>query len=378
MLNLAEPHVMSLKPYVPGRAIENDQSIMSWAKLASNENCLGPSPEALEAAKKSLPKAHLYPDAKRLLMVHEICRHLKDYGVQKHHVALGNGTSDLIVNLVRGLLGHDEQLVYGWPSFIMYRQAALTHGRKSIAVPLDANFDYDLVSLAQHIADPRNKAKLIILANPNNPTGRYLGKSVLHDFIRLLPRDVVLVIDEAYFEYVTKEDYESCLSFAMSRKRTIVLRTFSKAYGLAGMRLGYAVGDENIIAILCRIRDPFNVNAVVQDAAMAALHDLAHIKRSVEHNLKFRPLLTQGLRQLGFLVHESVGNFVMAKRSNLMPNIKDLCNKLSEKGVLLRPLDTYDLDDYVRISVGEQEEINQLFKALSTVLPSSLETCLLL
>lgn len=378
MLNLAEPHVMSLKPYVPGRAIENDLSITSWAKLASNENCLGPSPAAIEAAHKALLKAHLYPDAKRLLVVNEICRHLKDYGVQKNQVALGNGTSDLIVNLVRGLLGHDEQLVYGWPSFIMYRQAALTHGRKSIAVPLNSHFDYDLAAIAEKIANPHNKAKLVILANPNNPTGNYLDAKTIHDFIRHAPKDVVLVIDEAYFEYVTKDDYQSCLSFAMSRKRTIVLRTFSKAYGLAGMRLGYAVGDEDIIAILCRIRDPFNVNAVVQDAAMAALEDFDHIHKSVEHNLNFRPLLTNGLRQLGFLVHESVGNFVMAKRSNLMPSIKDLCNKLSEKGVLLRPLDTYDLDDYVRITVGDQKEINQLFKALKAVLPSSLETCLLL
>jgi histidinol-phosphate aminotransferase len=378
MLHLAEPHVLSLEPYVPGRAIENDSSIKAWAKLGSNENCLGPSQASIKAAARALSSAHLYPNAKRLLVIDELCRHLKDFSVKPNQIALGNGTSEIIVNLVRGLVGSDERLLYGWPSFIMYRQAAQAHGRQSIAVPLKETFAYDLSAIIREVANPANKVKLVIIANPNNPTGNYLNHAELKDFIVSLPKDVVLVIDEAYFEYVTKEDYPNGLAHALSRPRTVVLRTFSKVYGLAGLRLGYAIGDKDVIAILCRIRDPFNVNCVVQEAAMAALDDVDHIQQSIEHNLLYRPKLTRGLRELGFIVHDSVGNFLMAERTPLMPSIKELCQRLLTKGIILRPLDSYDLNNHVRVSVGTKGEIAQLFDGLKAVLPGSFETCLLL
>lgn len=376
MVNLAEPHVMSLEPYVPGGAIENDTSIKSWAKLGSNENCLGPSVAALQAAARALSSAHLYPNAKRLLVINQLCHHLRDFGVKPDHIALGNGTSEIIVNLARGLLGVNERLLYGWPSFIMYRQAAQAHGRKSITVPLLDTFGYDLAAIVKAAHNAQNNVKLIIIANPNNPTGHYLPENHIRDFIKHLPKDVVLVIDEAYFEYVRKNDYQTSLAHALARPRTVVLRTFSKVFGLAGLRLGYAVGDKDVIAILCRIRDPFNVNCVVQDAAMAALEDQDHIEKSVEHNLEYRPKLVHGLRLLGFTVHDGVGNFVMVKRHPLMPSIKDLSQRLIMRGIIVRPLDTYDLDDYMRISVGTSSEITQLFDGLKAVLPGSFETCL--
>lgn len=369
MLHLAEPHVLSLQPYVPGRAIENDQKIKTWAKLGSNENCLGASSKALRAASHALTHAHLYPNAKRLVVVEKLCLNLKDYNVKAENIALGNGTSELIVNLVRGLLGPHEYLLYGWPSFIMYRQAAQAHGRNSIIVPVLANFAYDLAALLKE-AHHQN-VKMLIIANPNNPTGSYIPHHELENFIKALPKDLVVVIDEAYYEYVRQHDYQTTLEIALSRPRTLVLRTFSKVYGLAGLRLGYAVGDADIIGVLCRIRDPFNVNNVVQEAAMAALDDTNHMKKSIEHNLTHKPKMALGLRNLGFFVHESVGNFVMVRRHPLMPTIKELSHKLLMKGIIVRPLDTYDLFDHMRISVGKEEEIAQLLDGLKTVLPGS-------
>jgi histidinol-phosphate aminotransferase len=369
MLKLAESHVLSLEPYVPGKTIENDSKIISWSRLGSNENCLGPSASAMEAATRSLAKSHRYPIPMRILVINKICDHLKDFDVKPEHVALGNGTSELIVTLVRALLGFHEILLYGWPSFIMYRFAAQAQGRKSIAVPLQNNMLYDVDSIIRESLNrSKHMVKLIILANPNNPTGTYLTRQDLDRIVYEIPKDIILVIDEAYSEYVVKGDYPNGLNHALSRPRTIVLRTFSKVYGLAGLRLGYAVGDKNVINILCRVRDPFNVNCAAPYAAIAALDDSAHVRRSIQHNLHFKDKLAEGLREFGFFVYDGVGNFLMAKKSERMPCIKDLCDKLMLHGVILRPLDAYGLKDFVRISVGTQKEIAQLFESLNKVL----------
>lgn len=369
MLKLAEQHVLSLEPYVPGRPIENDQKITSWAKLANNENCLGPSPHAMEAAAGSLATAHLYPNALRLVVIDKVCDHFKDFSIRPEQVALGNGTSELIVNLVRGVLGSSEAMLFGWPSFIMYRLAATAHGRKSFSIPLNADMSYDLDGMIEEAKrESRTPVKLVIVANPNNPTGNYLTKQEFADFVAGLPADVVLVIDEAYFEYVMKEDYPNGLAYALSRPRTVVLRTFSKVYGMAGLRLGLAIGDPDVISVLCRIRDPFNVNTVAQHAAIAALEDHEHVKKSVHHNLQFMPVLARGLRDFGFSVHDSVGNFLLAKRHATMPSIADLSQALLSHGVIIRTLDAYGIDEFVRISVGTRREINQLFDGLRMVL----------
>jgi histidinol-phosphate aminotransferase len=368
MFRLAESHLLSLQPYMPGRFVGNSKKIPLWAKLASNENCLGPSPAAIEAAKDSLSKINLYPNAKRCDVILKICHHLKKFSVKKKHIALGNGTSELIVNLVRGLIGPDEVILYGWPTFIMYKQAAKVNARKDVAVPLKLNMSYDVNGIVAKVANKPNFIKLIFLANPNNPTGTYLNQDELNYLIKEISKDVIVVIDEAYFEYVTQKDYANGLIYALSRPRTIVLRTFSKAYGLAGLRLGYAIGDPNIIDILCRVRDPFNVNSVVQSAAIAALEDYEHVNRSVEHNILHMPKLAKGLLDFGFSVQVGAGNFLMAKAEIWMPQGVNLCEKLWSFGVIIRPLHPYGLNDWVRISVGTNDEISLLFKALHKVL----------
>jgi histidinol-phosphate aminotransferase len=370
MLKLAESHITSLTPYLPGRPIENDPSITLWAKLGSNENCLGPSKLALKAITDNLHQSHLYPNAKRFLVVERIAEKFKEFSIKKHHVAIGNGTSELIVNLVRSLLSPEEAMLYCSPTFVMYPIAAAAHGRDRVIVPVKEDMSYDVELFIRKINDRSHhrRVKLVFLANPNNPTGKYLTHRELQDVVDNIPPEVVLVIDEAYIEYVVNEDFPNGLVHALMRPRTLVLRTFSKIYGLAGLRLGYAIGDPHIIDLLCRIRDPFNVNAMVQNAALAAIDDHNHVENSIRHNNEMKPFLTEGLKRFGFTICEGGGNFVMAKRSASMPSIHDICNDLYLHGVIIRPLHSFGLSEWVRISVGLKRENCQLFDGLEKVL----------
>lgn len=369
MLKLAEPHVLSINPYIPGQPLSEENKDLSWAILGSNENCLGASPLAEKVAAESLAVAHLYPNQTRYKVISAICEHLEEYEVKASNVALGNGTSELIVNLVRGLVGPSEAVLFPLPSFVMYRLATRAHGREEVPVTVDDAMHYDREAMLKQVMDKNGPmVKLIFLANPNNPTGDYLSSSELNYFVDQLPEDVVLVIDEAYFEYVVAKDYQSSIALALKRPRTIVLRTFSKIYGLAGLRMGYAVGDERIIDVLCRINDPFNVNVVAQYAAIAALKDFDHVQMSIEHNLFYKPILMEGLEKFGFRVYESVGNFVMAKRAAFMPHVAELCRLLYRRGIIIRGLDDFGIAEHIRISVGTEKELLQLFKGLEDTL----------
>jgi histidinol-phosphate aminotransferase len=377
MLHLAESHILSIDPYVPESALENNGDIKFWAQLGSNENCLGPGKKAIEAAKQAVANSHRYPLGNRLVVIDKLCTQFHNFNIKNNQIALGNGTSEIIVNLVRGLVGANEQLLFAWPSFIMYKLAAQAHGRSSIIIPVLRDFSYNLNTMLKEANNKNNKVKLIIIANPNNPTGKYLPYNDFKDFILKIKNDIVVAIDEAYFEYVQENDYHTALELALSRPRTIVLRTFSKIYGLAGLRLGYAIGDKDVIAILCRIRDPFNVNNVVQNASIAALDDQEHINQSISHNLLYKSLLTKGLLELGFDVYDSVCNFVLAKRRRNMMSMETISKKLFSQGTILRTLDLYNLHDYVRISVGTKEEIAQLFSGLQAIMREAKEPLLL-
>jgi histidinol-phosphate aminotransferase len=364
MLKLAESHILSISPYVPGY-VGGEGDDLPVAELASNENCLGPSPAAIEAARKSLHLAHLYPNNKRSEVIQKICLHLADFDIRPAQVALGNGSSELIVNLVRGLLAPHEAMLTGWPTFIMYRQAALSHARHEINIAVKSDFSFDLAGMLAAVRQKSERpVKLIFLANPNNPTGNYIKKSELDDFVAQLPKDIVLVIDEAYFEYVLADDYPNGLDYVQTRPRTIVLRTFSKIYGMAGLRLGYGVGDEKIIDILCRINDPFNVNVTAQHAAIAALDDSEHVQKTIEHISEFKPELIHGLTEMGFLVHHGVGNFVIAKRAPGMPTVSQLWERLLKKSIVVRPMTNFGLAEHIRVSVGTKSELGQLFRGL--------------
>lgn len=366
MVKLAEPYVLSINPYIPSQPMDHRNS---WAILASNENCLGPSPLALKAAQDCLKQAHLYPTALRHQVLDALCEHFMPQKIKPSNIALGNGSSELIVNLVRALVSPNEAVLFPTPSFVLYRLAARVHGREEAAVSVDEHMHYDLQAMNERILN-KNKTpiKLIFLSNPNNPTGTYINKNELDLFINSLPSHIVLVIDEAYFEYVTEKDYPNSISYALKRPRTLILRTFSKAYGLAGLRMGYAVGDEEVISILCRIRDPYNVNIAAQQAAIAALGDKNHVEKSIEHNIIYKPILLQGLKEAGFKVFDSVGNFILSERQEGMPKVDELCQELFKKGIVIRGLKDFGLSEHVRVSVGKKEELDQLFKGLDEVL----------
>ncbi len=364
MLNLTDSHILSMPLYVAGKAIEQNSTILSWSKLASNENPLGPSKKSLEAIKNNLTDIHIYPNVNREQTILSICHHYKQFDIKPSNIALGNGSSELIVNLVRGLVGANESVLNSWPTFVMYKLAIMAHGKQEISVPLDQNMNYDLDLMLKIIKDNTQQAiKLLFLGNPNNPTGTYISKNLFMDFVKNLPEDLVLVIDEAYFEYVCQKDYLNSLEIALSRPRTIVLRTFSKIYALAGLRIGYAMGDKHIIEILSKIADPFNINALAQVAAMAALTDKEHVQNSIDNNNKMKPILISKLKNLGFLVSNTEGNFVLAKRNPHMMSINALCSKLFSQGVIVRSLDSYQMPDYVRISVGSQSQVDHLINA---------------
>jgi histidinol-phosphate aminotransferase len=369
MLNLTDSHILSMPLYIAGKDIEQQSNILFWSKLASNENPLGPSKKSLDAIKYNLTNINLYPNANKEQTILSICHHYKEFDLKPTNIALGNGSSELIVNLVRGIVGYKESVLNAWPTFVMYKLAIMAHGKQEISVKLDQNMNYDLNLMLKIIKDNNQQPiKLLFLGNPNNPTGTYISKNLFIDFVKNLPTDLIVVIDEAYFEYICQKDYLNGLEIALSRPRTIVLRTFSKIYALAGLRIGYAIGDKDIISILSKIADPFNVNALAQVAAMAALSDKEHVQNSIDNNNKMKPILINKLKNLGFLVGNTEGNFVLAKRSSHMSSINNLCKKLFEKGVIIRSLDSYQMDDYVRISVGNENQIDHFINELKLLI----------
>lgn len=376
MRSLVEPHLAALTPYVPGKPIEETEreyGIQGIAKLASNENCLGPSPLALEAAARALRDAHLYPDAGGYYLKERICAHHAAHGVTPAHLVLGNGTNELLTLIVRAFVGQGEAALNGWPSFVVYRIALRGQGRAEVAVPLRADLGYDLEAMAEAFARPRAEGpflKLVCLANPNNPTGRYISTGDLAAFLERVPEDVIVVLDEAYAEYVTASDYPDAMAWAMTRPRTITTRTFSKAYGLASLRVGYAVCDPLLADVLNRLRDPFNVSQVAQAAAVAALDDQAHVARSREHNARELPRMSEALRALGLAVTPSAANFVLAHTPSSFPAMSVLNEALLRQGVIVRPVANYGLERSMRITIGTAAENDRLLRALAHALSS--------
>jgi histidinol-phosphate aminotransferase len=376
MRPLVQDHLNQLIPYIPGKPIEETEreyGVSDLAKLASNENGLGPSPKAVEAARAAVTQAHLYPDAGCYYLKEKLKERHGDHGVGSENLVIGNGTNEIITLLVRAFVGPGEALLNAWPSFVCYKLAARSCGRTEHIVPLPAELDYDLDAMLEAsqkaAADPdADRVKMVFIGNPNNPTGKYIPKAKLDAFIEGLDPEVIVIIDEAYAEYVEKADYPDAMEWVKKRPRTCVTRTFSKIYGLAAMRIGYAVCDPDIADILNRMRDPFNVNAVAQAAALAALDDHGHIEKSRAHNNSELPRIAAGLEKLGIEVTPSVANFVLARFPEGAPDVPALFESLIKERVIVRPVTNYGLERAVRISAGTREENDRLLGAVARVL----------
>lgn len=359
---LVPPNIESLQPYIPGKPIEEVQreyGISQVDKLASNENALGPSPKALVAARAACGEMHLYPDGAAFSLKKAISER---YGVPSQEIFVGNGSNELIELLVRTFVIEGEEVLTSQGTFIAYKLAAQAHGRTLVEVPM-RDRHYDLEALRQRLT-PRTK--VVFLANPDNPTGTFFLQDALEGFLRAVRRDTLVVLDQAYLEYVDAPGFPDGLKIRRYHPNLVVLRTFSKIYGLAGLRLGYGFAGAKIVEYLDRVRAPFNTNLVSQAAGVAALTDEEHVERSRTLVLTERPVLQRGLESLGAKVWPSQGNFLLADfpgRSG-----KQLFEALLREGVVVRPVAGYGFPESQRITVGLPEQNRKCLDALKKVL----------
>lgn len=359
---LAPEYIRSLPVYQPGKqveALQREMGVANALKIASNENPLGPSPKAVEAARAALAEAHLYPDSVAYKLRHALA---EKEGVEPDNLFFGEGSNEIIHMLVHAFCrpGADEVLTHRH-AFISYRLAAMSMGVHFVEAPITPELSCDVDAL---IAAMSPRTKLIFLANPNNPTGSHVTRAALERVLEAAPQRALVVVDEAYHEYAiaAMDDYPRSQAYhSPERPQLLTLRTFSKIYGLAGVRAGYAVGDARVLAILERIRRPFNLNLVAQAAALAALDDTAHLEasravaqRGIEH-------ITAAASSLGLRAYPSVGNFVLVHAGE---DADQVYQTLLGCGVIVRGMGVWGLPEHLRVSVPPSEHLPRVTTAL--------------
>jgi histidinol-phosphate aminotransferase len=351
-------HIAELKPYEPGKPIETlerELGIAGSIKLASNENPLGPSPRAIEAIQRAAAGMHRYPDGAAHRLRQALAARLE---VAPDQLVFGCGCDELLELVAKAFLAPGDEAVFAWPSFAMYPIVAQGMGARAVRVPLDGKLVHDLPALAKAVT-PRTR--VVIVCNPNNPTGTSVGAAAFDAFAAELPPDVLLVVDEAYREFATRPDFPDAIAWTARRPGTAVLRTFSKLYGLAGARIGYGVMDPELASWLDRARHPFNVSLLAEEAALAALDDDEHVQRTLDAVREGLDFLVRELAALGFETWPSDANFVLVRAG---AGIYDL---LLREGVIVRPMGGFGLPDHVRITIGTREENERLLAALRKV-----------
>ena len=359
--DLISPFLSGVIPYVPGKPIEEVErefGISGSVKLASNENPLGPSPKALAALQAALPDIHRYPDGPGYSLCGALARH---WDVAADMLVLGNGSNELLELVGRAFLVPGDEVVYAEQAFVVYDMVAQMCGATKVRVPLK-DFTHDLDGLRRAITP---KTKLVFLANPNNPTGTCVRPAALEAFLADVPPEIILILDEAYYEYLPEGERPDAVRFVRQGRWLLVLHTFSKIYGLAGLRLGYGIGPAPLTAILHRLRAPFNVNSLAQAAAAAALTDTEHVARSRAVNEEGRRVLGQGLERLGLRVVPNVANFLLVDVGRSGPAT---CEALLARGVIVRPVAGYGFPNHLRITIGTPEENARCLAALAAVL----------
>ncbi len=364
----AVPGVRALRAYEPGKPIaelERELGITNIIKLASNENPLGPSPKAVAAMQDSIGESALYPDGNAFALK----RALADrHGVGANRLTLGSGSDHIIELVSRAFLQTGRNAVmsqYGFAIYAITAQATGAELRFADAFPPDhalMPYGHDLDAMAKLVDD---NTSVVFLANPNNPTGTWFDRDTLHAFLRRLRKDIVVVVDEAYFDYVAEQRYPDASSLVDEYPNLVVLRTFSKAYGLAGLRVGYAVSSVDVTDLLNRVRLSFNPNSLAQVAALAALEDTDHIQKTVELNRVERARVAATLASMGLPTIPSVCNFITVDVGRAG---REVFKSLLAEGVIVRPLDGYGLPNHLRISVGLPAENDRLLQALPRVL----------
>ncbi|TVS00087.1 MAG: histidinol-phosphate transaminase [Rhodospirillales bacterium] len=354
------PGILEIAPYVGGES--SVAGVARVIKLASNESALGPSPAAVEAMAAAAPVMHRYPDGH--------CTRLRQaladrHGLNADNIVCGAGSDELISLLCRAYAGPGEQVLYSRHGFLMYPIAARTVGAEPVAAP-ETNLVADVEALLARVTE---RTRLLFLANPNNPTGTYLTGDALERLRRGLPGHVLLVLDAAYAEYVDDPDYEAGERLVDGGENVVVTRTFSKIYGLGGLRLGWAYAPAGVADVLNRMRNPFNVSAPAQEAGVAALADQAFLDRARAHNATWRAWTTAALRRLGLGVGDSAGNFVLVRFPPAPGHDAVAADAfLKRRGIIVRRMESYGLPDALRISIGLADEMQACVDAMSEFL----------
>lgn len=358
-------YVAVIKPYVPGKPIaelERELGIKGSVKLASNENPLGPSPKALEAVKNYLNTEydlHRYPEGGGYYLKSAIAERFAKKGVtiELDEMILGNGSNELLDIAVRTFMGPGDEAVMARPSFIVYAMAVQSVGGRPIEVPL-VDYRHNLAAMADAITP---KTKMVFVANPNNPTGTSNKKDEFAEFMKRVPDGVLVVTDEAYYEYVKDPDYPDTLKYFSEGRDILILRTFSKAYGLAGLRIGYGIAQKEILVEMNKIRAPFNTSTMAQIAALHALSDEAHLSKSIETNEEGKQYLYKELTDLGIRYIPTETNFIYMP---LETDSKTVYDALLQTGVIVRPMGPKE----IRVTIGLPEENKRFIEALKRVI----------
>jgi histidinol-phosphate aminotransferase len=360
-LAIAAPWIAGLTPYVPGKPVselERELGIRDSVKLASNENPLGPGPRARDAIAAVLSELGRYPDGGGYELRRAIADH---HGVSPAAITIGNGSNDVLDLVARAFLQPGAESVFSEHAFAVYPIATQSVGATA-RVAKARDYGHDLAAMSKLVTD---KTRVVWIANPNNPTGTWLRAEALKSFIGSLPRTCVVVVDEAYTEYVSEPDFPDATHWVETFPNLIVIRTFSKAHGLAALRVGYGISDPRLADLLNRVRQPFNVNALAQAAASAAIADREHVRASVELNRAGMKQLTEAFERLGLAYIPSVGNFVTVDFGRPASPINEA---LLRRGIIVRPVANYGLPNHLRISIGLEEENARFIAALGDLL----------
>jgi len=352
--------VLNIKQYQPGKPIEEvkrELGLKDVIKMASNENPLGPSLRAMAAIRKYLPNINRYPEGSCFYLRQALAKRLK---LRTEQLIFGNGSDELIGLALKAFVEEGDEVVVASPTFLMYEIVSMVHGAKVRIVPT-RYFKYDLKRMLEQV---NKNTRIVFIANPDNPNGTYVARHELEDFLKVLPENVVVFLDEAYFDFVEEQDYPNGLDY-ISKFNVIVTRTFSKAYGLAGLRIGYGTARQEIIKYLEAVRDPFNVNSLAQAAAIAALKDKEFLARSKKVVREGRKFLYTELKAIGLRYVPSVTNFVLVE---LGPRAAEVTDKLLKKGVIVRNMKAWGLGNFMRVTVGKKEENKRFVRELKKII----------
>lgn len=359
-MDIVRKDILELEPYIAGKPIEETKrqlGLKDVIKLASNENPLGASALAIAAMKKALNAVNRYPDSQSFYLKRKLA---KFYNLNPSNFIIGNGSDELIDVIIKTFVEPDEFIISAETTFLEYKIVAQSNGRRLIEVPLKY-YKYDLGAIRNKID---KKTKLVFISNPNNPTGTYVTNYELKEFTDALPQNVVVVLDEAYETFIDVDDFPKGLS-RIRDKNFIILKTFSKAYGLAGLRLGYAIADGELVSYMERVRQPFNVNSLAQAAGAAALDDKKFLSRTRKIVLEGKNFIYDQLGKLGLSYVPSVANFILV---DIGRDSEAFFRRMLNCGVIVRDMKQYGLNNFIRVTIGTKKENEKFIKMLKKIL----------